>query len=341
MRAISTSLGVLGVGLVLAATSGPALAQQAGGRGSPGRQSPAIKGTTDFQTTQLAFNSQDKNKPAPAPAKPATTEKTTVTTTEKTVNGDDYREVSDFFNIREANPSVVQGEWEFEVPFAWETASHEEDGFRLSPSLKYGLFENAFVELETPLVLGDGADQGNGDIHLILFYRWVRESGDIPAFATWAEMRIPSGQQSSGVDGTLHFNLTKTLADKFRGHLEGYIMTANGERGGGEFNGHNGHDDRWLFNWGWGNDERADRRHFQWGIGPGIDYQCSDKTTGILNYINRSSEEYGTHNQNILEIGLVQELAEKQHLKAAVDIGLDGNNETPNFGAKVQWSIDF
>ena len=120
MRLTSTSLGVFGVGLVLAVTSGPALAQQAGGRGSQARSNPAIQGTTDTQPTKLAFNSQDKNKPAPAPSKPATTkEKTTVTTTEKTVNGDDYREVSDFYNIREANPSVTQGEWEFEVPFKW------------------------------------------------------------------------------------------------------------------------------------------------------------------------------------------------------------------------------
>ena len=321
MRAISTSLGVLGVGLVLAATSGPALAQQAGGRGSPGRQSPAIKGTTDFQPTQLAFNSQDKNKPAPAPSKPTTTEKTTVTTTEKTVNGSDYREVSDFFNIREANSSVIQGEWEFEVPFAWETSSNgKDDDFGLGASLKYGITNEVFLELELlPLNIGDGGDQGNGETALILFTQWVHESGDMPAFATWAEMRIPSGHDSSGVDGTLHFNLTKTLADKLRGHLEGYIMTANGTRGGGS----------------------EDRRHFQWGIGPGIDYQCTEKTIGIINYINRSSEEYGAHNQNILEIGLAHELTEGQHLKAAVDIGLDGNDETPNFGGKVQWSIEF
>ncbi|MFH1109266.1 MAG: hypothetical protein V1790_08740 [Planctomycetota bacterium] len=341
MRAIRTSLGVFGVGLVLAATSGPALAQQAGGRGSQGRQSPAIKGTTDSQPTQLAFNSQDKNKPAPAPAKPATTEKTTVTTTEKSVNGGDYREVSAFFNVREANANVIQGEWEFEVPFAWETSSNgKDDDVSLGASLKYGFTDDLFLELEVmPVMLGDGGDQGNGELALVLFTQWVHESGDMPAFATWAEMRMPSGHDSSGVDGELHFNVTKTLADKFRGHLEGYIMTANGARGGESNN------NDWRFAWGgwggWRDSREGDRRHFQWGIGPGIDYQCTEKTIGIINYINRSSEEYGAHNQNILEIGLAHELAEKQHLKAAVDIGLDGRDETPNFGAKVQWSIDF
>jgi hypothetical protein len=142
----------------------------------------------------------------------------------------------------------------------------------------------------------------------------------MPAFATWAEMRMPSGHDSSGVDGELHFNLTKTLATNFRGHLEGYIMTANGARGG---------------------DDEENRRHFQWGVGPGFDYQFNDDTIGILNYVNRVSEEYGGHNQNILELGLAHEIAEGQHLKAAIDIGLDGRDETPNFGAKLQWSIDW
>lgn len=339
MRVTSTTMGVFGVVLVLAATSGPAVAQQASGRARDARSNPVVKGATDTQPTKLAFNSQDKNKPAPAPSKTTTTtEKTTVATTEKTVNGDDYREVSDFFNIREANSSVKCGEWEFEAPFSWETSSNGgDDDFGIGASLKYGITDDVFLELELlPLNIGDGGDQGNGETALILFTQWAHESGDMPAFATWAEMRIPSGHHSSGVDGALHFNLTKTLATNFRGHLEGYIMTANGERGG-EFN---GHDDNW-FNWGWGDDERADRRHFQWGIGPGFDYQFDDSTIGILNYINRVSEAYGGHNQNIVEVGLARKLCEGQWLKAAVDIGVDGRDETPNFGGKLQWSIEW
>ena len=345
MRTTSTSLGMMSVSLVLAVMSGSAVAQQASRRGSDARSNPAIKGTTDSQPLRLAYNSQDKPKPAPQdkpkPAVPSaqpTKETTTVRTEEKTVNGGDYREVSAFFNVREANANVTQGEWEFEAPFAWETSSNgKDDDFSLGASLKYGFTDDVFVELEVlPVMLGDGGDQGNGELALVLFTQWVHESGDMPAFATWAEMRIPSGHDSSGVDGELHFNLTKTLADKLRGHLEGYIMTANGARGGESNN------NDWRFPWGFGRDgDEGDRRHFQWGIGPGIDYQCTEKTIGIINYINRSSEEEGGHNQNILEIGLVRELAEKQHLKAAIDIGLDGNDETPNFGAKLQWSIDW
>src|SRR5262245_36447597 len=69
--------------------------------------------------------------------------RTTVTRTETTevqpssVYG--YREVSDFFNIREANPQVDKGEWEFETQGGWATYSNgEDDNFGLQQSIKYG-----------------------------------------------------------------------------------------------------------------------------------------------------------------------------------------------------------
>ena len=38
-----------------------------------------------------------------------------------------YREISDFFDIREAYANVVKGEWEFETTFEWETESDGSD----------------------------------------------------------------------------------------------------------------------------------------------------------------------------------------------------------------------
>ncbi len=234
-----------------------------------------------------------------------------------------YREISSFFNIREAYSNVAQGEWEFETEFGWKTVSESPDAYGPSFSLKYGVTNTFHVELEVDqIVLGQGGDQGNGELALILFNQWWKESegGALPAFATWGEMRIPSGEGSSGVDGELHFNLTKTLLPKFRGHLEGFVETANGARGG----------------------EDADsRRAFQWGVGPGLDYSFSDDTIAAVNYLMRSSEEDEHHNQNILQFGLAQRVAQHQHLKLAVDVGLDGADETPNLGAKILWSIEW
>lgn len=233
-----------------------------------------------------------------------------------------YREISDFFNIREAYSNVEAGEWEFETTFEWETKSDGSDD-DIGPvfSLKYGITDTLHAEIEVERInLGDGGDQGNGELAFILFNEWWKEAEILPAFATWAEMRIPSGEGSSGVDAELHFNLTKELLPNFRGHFEGFIETANGGRGG---------------------EDEGSRRAFQWGVGPGFDYSFSDDTIATVNYLMRSSEEYGHHNQNILEFGMAQRIAENQHVKFALDVGLDGAEETPNVGAKILWSIEW
>lgn len=43
-----------------------------------------------------------------------------------------YRGVSSFFNIREANSNVRQGEWEFEYLLKWETESGESDEIEMA-----------------------------------------------------------------------------------------------------------------------------------------------------------------------------------------------------------------
>jgi len=230
-----------------------------------------------------------------------------------------YREVSDFFNIREANPNVIGGEWEFQVPAAWTTRSAGgDDDFNLAGTLKFGVTDDLFVEIGVlPVNVGDGGDQGNGDMTITLFERLVQEVEDRPSLAAWASMRVPTGEGSSGVDGELHLAMTKTLVPSVRVHLEGFVQTANGGRG----------------------DADDDQRHFQWGLGPGIDYRFDETTIGVLNYLHRASERQGEGDRNVLEVGLARELRPGQTLKAAVDIGMDGQGDTPNFAAKILWSL--
>lgn len=256
--------------------------------------------------------------PQPEEETGAMSEETEITIVE---SGNGYREISDFFNIREANANVGQGEWEFETGVGWNTDSGgSDDDIDMTLSLKYGITDDLFVELEVlPINFGDGGNVGNGDLELILFYQFLHEDGAMPAMAAWASMRIPTGDGSSGVDGELAMSMTKSIDDNLRLHLAGFVETANGGRGG--------------------DDEH--RRAFQWGIGPGIDYQCTDDTIGTINYLHRSSEEYGHHNQNIIEFGVAHRIADNQHIKLAVDIGLDGQEETPNFATKLQWSIEW
>jgi len=226
----------------------------------------------------------------------------------------------DFFNIREANPLLDKGEWELELPVTWETRSnHHRDQVSFEIALSYGLTDDAYVEIELlPVELGDGGHQGNGDVGITFFNRFVRESEKLPAVAAWANLRIPSGQGSSGVDAELHLALTRTLARDLRMHLAGFVETANGGRD---------------------SDQRENRRPFQWGIGPGFDYAFDSSNVAVLDFLNCTSDQRGGHNQNVLEIGGYHLFGENHALKLAIDIGLDGQRETPNLGVKLEYAL--
>lgn len=236
-----------------------------------------------------------------------------------------YRGVSSFFNIREANSNVRQGEWEFEFIAGWKTQSDgEDDEIELEQSLKFGVTDEFHVELEVVQpTIGDGGESGAGDLNLTLFYTFLKETEALPALGGFGEMRIPSGDGSSGVDGTFSLIATKTFARNCRAHFQGYVKTANGSSGADE----------------------GERRYFQWGLGPGFDYRINDNNLVLLNYLHRSSEEEEVHNANILEFGSVHKLGRigpaEHELKLAFDVGLDGSIGTPNFAGRVLWGVEW
>lgn len=298
-----------------------AAAQTAPSNGSSDPLFPYSPSLAMAQTSNGAKPQPPAAQPAkPQPAQPARAAETRVV---KETSGESpfhYREISDFFNVREAYSNVDANEWEFEVEAEWATRSGESDEYGPAFSLKYGITNTLHAAIEVlPIRLGEGGDQGNGDIALIVFNEFWKETDWIPAFGAWLEGRFPTGEGSSGVDAEAHFNVTKQLAKNCRAHFEGFIMTANGSRGGDD----------------------DDRRDFQWGAGPGFDYSLSDDTIFAVNYLNRVSDEYGDHNSNVVEFGLAQRVAPNQHIKLAVDVGVDGQESTENLAAKLQWSIEW
>lgn len=324
-RSIYTGAGVIGATFAVGATSAVA--------------NPNIA-TREFIVPTLALDQHAKeaaSKPAngkpaekkaaekpadKAAAKPAeataSSEKTTTTTTASSEYG--FGGLGDFWNVREANSNLKQGQWNLETTWGWSTTSNNsDDDITGAAALRYGVTDDLFVELEVfPINFGDGSDQGNGDLGVIVFWNPIKETDATPAFGTYLEGRAPSGDGSRGVDAEWHWILTKTIVPKVRVHMEGYIMTANGGRTGGQDDG---------------------RRPFQWGAGPGMDIAITDKTKMVANFIHRSADQYGNQNSNIVEAGIAHSLGENQYVCVGVDIGLDQVGDTPNSVIKAQWGI--
>ncbi len=259
-----------------------------------------------------------------------------------------YRGLDDFFNVREANSNIRSGQWQFELEGAWSTfrsGSNRDDNFTLRPSLKYAYTDNVNIEFGfDPINFGDGSDlnsqsyfgsraryrnnnsgdDGNGDTSLKYFWQMSHEQDIWPAMAMWLEARLPTGEGSSKVDGTLNMTLTKTLCEGARGHIQGFVKTANGARG-----------DLDRINIG-------DRRDFQWGIGTGFDYSVTENDLVVLNYMNSSSEYTGNSTNHAYEAGWVHHLGSNQQLMFAVDYNDNaGGYEPARWGGRFQWSMSW
>lgn len=260
--------------------------------------------------------------PAAGPDKPGS-EATTQRSAGQHHEGGMFKDVSHFWNIREAYSDVGKGEWEVEAYGSWMTYKKGRDQFELTQSIYYGITDDWHLELEVAEPAGSGGD-GVGELEFTVFGTLWHETELLPAFAISGALRIPTGYGSSRVDGTYTAMLTKEIFPKFRVHMMGYLENAAGARG---------------------DQEEIGRRAFQWGVGPGFDYQLFDNTLFVLNYLHASSDSYGDRNSNILELGFVQKLGKlgpfNHTIKFAGDIGLDGDTGTPNGGLKLSYDIEW
>jgi hypothetical protein len=268
---------------------------------------------------------------------------TETTTTEHVRTGCAHKGVDNFFNIREANPDVSCGKWELELNAGWATyysRLHKDDDITAHASIKYGITDELYVQLGVlPVNFGDGSDgTGNGDVGLQLFWQFLKEQDMVPAMALWAETRIPTGVGSEKMDVSLHMAVTKTICDNFRAHFNGFVESANGYHGDPDDN--NG-DRRFVRNGISNNGEDDDRRNFQWGAGPGLDYQINECNMLVLNYLNRSNNLYGHQNNNIVELGWVYSINECSYFKAAVDADTHADAGGAHWAAKLQYSISW
>lgn len=270
-------------------------------------------------------------RPAPAaPAAPAKEEMRVTTKEEPTERA--YRGVNDFFNIREAYSDVAACEWMIGAGAEWYTRDVGlKDHVELQQYIKYGITDDLHVALRVSQPLGYSG-RGVGETELTIFNTFWRERDDwVPAFAAYATLRIPTGYESSDVDGTYGGIFTKRLNDQWRVHFEGWVKTACGVQGHKILS-----EDPYV---------TPDIRDFQWGVGPGVDFELSENTLIVANYLFKTSEyeNYGRWYEQQVEAGLTHRFCETdrsyQMIKVAAQVDPCNSDDLFHLGAKVQWEI--
>ena len=226
----------------------------------------------------------------------------------------------DTYNSLEDGQTGEPGRFELEFDAGWQTTSGEHDPVLFTPELEFTLDGNEFLRntqlmLGVPMEFGLGGVDGNADIEFGWQQRWVQEHDWVPTLATLAEIRLPTGYHSSGVDGTFTGIAAKELGPGTM-FLNAFIKTANGNN-------------------------VDDVRHFQWGVRTGYKWRLRDDLALITDYVNQTSEEDGHANLNLLEVSGEWRVNEQLTLGPGIVVGLDDNEETPNFGAgfHLTWSF--
>lgn len=228
--------------------------------------------------------------------------------------------VDSYTSLEDGQPGARCCSFELQFDVGWETTSGEHDPVLFTPELKFTLGGNDFlrntqITLSAPTEFGLGRVKGNADVVLGLQQRWIAEDGWIPTFATLAEVRFPSGYHSSGIDGTLTGILAKDLGPGTL-YFNAFAETANG---------HN----------------VDDLRHFQWGLRAGYKWRVTDDFALTGCYTHQVSEEEHHADLNLLEVSGQWEITENITIGPGILIGLDDNEETPNFGAGVRLVFSF
>lgn len=252
--------------------------------------------------------------------------------------------VREIWFMDDANP-VDTGVVDLRLVFRWVTASapanlgDSDDDFIFTPALTWGPCSNVEVFADVPIWLGDSGDRGAldwGNFDANVGFTWrISEPVDMwPAAALRTTVRLPTGDDSHGVDAELRLLLTNEYESGIRSHLNMFAATDNSDPGAGaefgalpEF-------------FGFGDGFATDPRHFQWGFVAGLDGPlCGDGAVRwVADYLHRSSYHYGAANINMLELGWQWAMADTQRLGMSLQIGLDDEADTPNFGAVLGYT---
>lgn len=230
------------------------------------------------------------------------------------------QEVDTFSTLEDGQPAGP-GDWELQLDSGWATGSKQSDAGLLTPAVKYTphrygeapapFFEHMQLRLTMPFELGNGQIDRNADLNFGVQERWIAEHDGIPSISTLGEIRMPTGRNSGGVDGTFTAIAAKDLGPGTV-IVNGWVRSANG-------------------------DDIEDVRHFQWGLRLGYKWRITDRFAIVTDLVHQSSQQTGHGNNTRLELGAQWHTAHHLSFGPGWFASLDGHDNTPSFGAGLRF----
>ncbi len=188
------------------------------------------------------------------------------------------------------------------------------------PRMAYGIFENTQLEIETPLLLGQGAVSGNGDIQAsLLRMLWTDRRGSWrPGVALEADVSLPTGVATHGFTNRTDAGFT-------------LIMKKDAGPHSFHFNAE--------FDWTRDQSEEEHLRNAGLSIAVGHDMPLTKRVILVSDVVWRQSDEKGERDVRLFETGVRAQLTRSLIGAIGVGIGLNRGAETPAFSLTVGFQL--
>lgn len=183
------------------------------------------------------------------------------------------------------------------------------DVFTMKPEVQWGVAPFGHLRLEVPIYTGSGPTSTSGDVIIGGFYNFLDETNGRPAMGISADLEIPTGTHSRGLDPMFFYYVTKSV-----GGNSGRVHANIG----------------WVHNSGAFADEREDFYVFR----AGYSMMMAQTVVGVDFVREKIRQQRIT--ENIIEVGALTPITHLLNLSVTLGVGVADESPDYRLGAGVQ-----
>ncbi len=228
---------------------------------------------------------------------------------------------TDHFNLESGIPTTIEdiepidrGHTEFQAFGRYERMREEKDKEKnigeMEPRLAVGILDKTQLEIATPLLLGEGAANGNGDVQVSVLRKFQDESREDswPGFAFEADLRLPTGIERQGFKNRVDAGLTALMKKE--------IGTQSLHLNAG-------------FEWSGDKSDEETLRSVVWSAAIGHHTSLTDRIVLVSDLAWSQADDKDAQDVWILESGVRAQLAAELIGAIGIGAGLNRGPETP------------
>lgn len=236
---------------------------------------------------------------------------------------------TDHFNLESGIPTTLEdieplerGSFELQSFGRYSRLRGAKNIGETEPRLAWGIIEKTQIEISTPLLLGEGMANGNGDIQISVLRKLLDDKRGAwwPGFALEGDIRLPTGVERRDFKNRLDAGLTVIMKKDVGPHSF-------------HFNG--------GFDWIGDTSKEEKLRRFVFSIVVGHDMPLANWIILVSDVVWRQSDEKETRDVWLFETGVRAQLTRSLIGAIGMGVGLNRGEETPIFSLTVGFQYGF